>query len=105
MNTDPLADRAEMHVPTTDEVRINTVADLNGSDPLTAERLGQFDRWLAAHAAQVRADERERIAAAIEALPGPGEVGIKGWPEHDQEIYLLAIEEAATAARTFGGER
>lgn len=42
---------------------------------------------------------RERIAQAIEALPGPGEAGIKGWPPADQEAYLLGIEEAAQIAR------
>lgn len=51
-------------------------------------------------AAKARADERERIAQAVEALPGPNLAGVALWLSTDaREGYLLAIEEAATAAR------
>lgn len=41
------------YTPTTDEVRINTVADLTRDDPLYVERLAQFDRWLIEHDRQI----------------------------------------------------
>ena len=48
--------------------------------------------------AEALAEQRKGIAQAIEALPGPGHVGIKGWPASDQEAYLLGVEEAARIA-------
>lgn len=49
-------------------------------------------------------EQRNGIAAAIEALPGPDEVGIKGWPASDREAYLLGIEEASARARDYQPE-
>ncbi|HJR88961.1 MAG TPA: hypothetical protein VJ782_02245 [Aeromicrobium sp.] len=82
---------------------LNT-AERNGWDDVAAHNLGMTIAVLDAVAADIAAAERERVAAAIEALPGPGLVGIKGWPAAHQESYLLAIEEAARVARLRGGE-
>ena len=55
-----------------------------------AEYLAEFDRALAAHDAQVRADERERIAEAIEAAR----------PEYERSPWRMGMDEAARIART-----
>lgn len=89
---------ADDYTPTTEEVREQYTREEPPRIGTVAERRAEFDRWLAAHDAQVRADERERIASAIEALrvdaamPSP-------------LSYRIARDAAARIARDGGGER
>lgn len=57
------------YTPTTEQVRDHFAWGLMDDPFLTRHHKAAeaFDRWLAAHEAQVRAEERERIAQAIEA--------------------------------------
>lgn len=95
------------YTPTTDEVRAvwttwngyGGLINRTGPEPETSEATAvEFDRWLAAHDEQVRADERERIAQAIEKRLrerlGHAE-GTKAW---------AVMIHAARIARTGSGE-
>lgn len=99
-----LIDRHEYDVALTGSIRpacaCGWIADLDWlSVRVHSEHVAeQVERILAARLAE----QAERIAQAIEALPGPDDVGIKRWPSADQEAYLLAIEEAASIARNHG---
>lgn len=93
--------------PTTERVKHGWMNYDNWRRGDVIEAADSFDRWLAAHDAEVaekaRADERERIAAAIEALEHSRaernervEMGYGvEWPEG----YDSAITEAAEIAR------
>lgn len=59
--------------------------------------------WLTANVARLLSEERERVATAIEDLPGPNGEGLARWNIGTQNGYLLGIEEAAAIARA-GGE-
>ena len=53
------------YTPTTDEVRINTVADMPSDHPLYHERLAQFDRWLVKHDQQVAEQVKVKDIPAV----------------------------------------
>lgn len=81
------------YAPTTEQVREGYVdtgwaADGSLGEPRDPE---VFDRWLAAHDAQVRADERERIATKFDRL-------------HESEADPWYWSEAAQITRDGGGE-
>ena len=102
--------------PTTEQVRdgYRYDAEYEYHNPLSTEhvRLGRaFDRWLAAHDAQVRAEERERIAQAIvdelarttaTARPEACEYADEGYCH--TEAREQALEDAARIARASGDD-
>ena len=56
------------YTPTTGKVRLRYVAMRNqATGDGIPENAAEFDRWLAAHDEQTRADERRRIIAEIQA--------------------------------------
>lgn len=53
------------YTPTTEAVRHGYAADHNGCGGLDLDALAEFDRWLATHDAELRADEREKAARRV----------------------------------------
>lgn len=63
------------YTPSTDEIRGNYIEDGLYGEFNQSMAEAEFDRWLAAHDAEVRAEERARIVAAIDtALQNAEEV-------------------------------
>lgn len=88
----------DTYTPTTDEVR-EAYAGYAWLGPGRSDVTPEFDRWLAAHDAQVRAEERERVR--LEALDVT--ISLKqrtgGFVEYVEAAWL---REALEADRTTG---
>ena len=68
-----------------------------------SENHAEFDRWLAAHDAQVRADERKRIAAAIrESIPYGYGMNPDGTEDSCAMAYVEGVHDAYRIARAGG---
>ena len=57
------------YTPTADEVRNYYERGVIDAGGIREDSRGNFDRWLAAHDAEVRADEREKAAKRVAIIP------------------------------------
>ncbi len=64
------------YTPTTEEVRAEFVTNKALRMPTTWRGADEFDRWLAAHDAEVRAAERERIIQDMQKRSHPDDWGV-----------------------------
>lgn len=87
---------SDIYTPTLHEVRAGF------RDGQSFFDVGDFDRWLAAHDAEVRADEREKAARRVAAVrsPNPLAVMLGGKPFP----LFVDVDDAVAAARGDGAE-
>lgn len=84
------------YTPTTSEVCDYYVEGrLSKHDGFEVAQDRQFFRWLAAHDAEVRKGEREKVAREIEGLRGSIQQWLEAYETHDATVWAEGAQEGA----------